>query len=191
MKEIINKNGLCIYAKGRGFYYSINGEDSIRFTPYKINGIKNQPDIEDIEKLLDSKDRQEILNSIKKIHEEHIDKVCKEIELVKEQIRKEKQLEEEQKQKDKKKKNKQRQIKIPIEFCKDIKELTPDKSIDSINYYTTKINDKEYIIDIIKTSDMKFFIKITDISNNDYKEIDFYEFKKNYVQPSLFDFFDI
>lgn len=104
---------------------------------------------------------------------------------------KEKQLEEEQKQKDKKKKKKQRPIKIPIEFCKDIRELTQDRSIDSINYYTTKINDKEYIIDIIKTSDMKFFIKITDISNNDYNEIDFYEFKKNYVQPSLFDFFDI
>ena len=81
-------------------------------------------------------------------------------------------------------------IDIPLTLCKDMKELTPNKSIESINFYKTNINDKEYLIDIIRTSNMNYYVRITDVTNG-YDEIDFNEFKKKYGQPSLFDFWDI
>ena len=193
MTKIFNKNGFCIYTKGRGFYYTINDRDPVRFSPYKINGEKNQQDIEDIKKLLDDEDKQEILDNIKKIHEEHVDQTWAEISAIKEQLEKEKQAEEDKKEAQKeanKKKGRTRPLKIPIEKCKDIKELTADKTIENSNFYVSKIDDKNYLIDIIKTSDMQFYVRITDITDG-YEEIDFNEFKKKYAQPSLFDFWNI
>ena len=84
-----------------------------------------------------------------------------------------------------------RKVKIPIQYCKSINEIQSDEEVDIINYYPITLDNHEYIIDVISTKQKHFYVRITDITNG-YKEIDFYEFKNKYSQPSLFDnFFNI
>jgi hypothetical protein len=110
------------------------------------------------------------------------------IRFLKKQSAEEKKIE---KEKEKQKKEKTRRIKIPLNYCYDYNEITIDENIEYINFYDTRINGHDYLIDIYKTTDNKFYIKIVDISDGNYKNVDFNEFKKKYAQPSLFDFFNI
>lgn len=110
------------------------------------------------------------------------------IRFLKKQSVEEKKIE---KEKEKQKKEKTRRIKIPLNYCYDYNEITIDDNIEYINFYDTKINGHDYLIDIYKTTDNKFYVKIVDISDGNYKNVDFNEFKKKNAQPSLFDFFNI
>lgn len=96
-----------------------------------------------------------------------------------------------EKEEKKKKKEKTRKINVPLNMCKDINEMLPCHEIDYMGFYETIIDDKLYIIDIYKTTDMKFFVRITNIDGDKYEVIDFNEFKKKHSQPNLFNFFDI
>ena len=107
-------------------------------------------------------------------------------ELLKAEKRKEKEEKE-----NKKKKERTRTLNVPMHLCKDINELTSEHIVDTINFYETVFNNKHYIFDIYKTTDMKFFIRITDVTDNAYNILDFNDFKKKYAQPNLFDYFDI
>lgn len=107
---------------------------------------------------------------------------------IKNQLIEEKKIE---KNKENIKKEKKRRIKVPLNYCYDYNDITTDEIIEYTNFYDTKINGHNCIIDMYKTTDNKFYVKIIDISNNDYKEVDFKEFKKKNAQPSLFDFFNI
>lgn len=89
-------------------------------------------------------------------------------------------------------KKKKRKIKIPISYCKDMNELSKQhKTIKSVNYYQTKIEQREYLFDIIETIDKQYYIHIVDITSG-YEDLDFNKFKARYSQPTLFDdFFNI
>lgn len=90
-----------------------------------------------------------------------------------------------------KKPKRKRNIKVPISYCKSIRELPVNEEIQTINYYSSVLDGNEYIFDIISTKQKHFYVKVTNITN-EYVEIDFNEFKSKYSQPSLFDdFFDI
>lgn len=110
------------------------------------------------------------------------------IKFIQKQLAEEKKIE---KEKEKQKKEKTRRINVPLNYCNDYNDLTLNDNIEYTNFYSTRINGHDYIIDIYKTTENKFFIKMTDITNEHYKNIDFNEFKKNNMQPSLFDFFNI
>lgn len=84
-----------------------------------------------------------------------------------------------------------RKVKIPLQCCKSIKEIPEVEDIKMINYYSSKIDGKEYLFDIISTKQGHFYVNVVDITNG-YNEIDFYKFKDKYCQPTLFDdFFEI
>lgn len=84
-----------------------------------------------------------------------------------------------------------RKLKIPLQCCKGINELQENEDIKMINYYSLKINSKEYLFDIISTKQGHFYVNVVDITDG-YNEIDFYDFKNKYCQPTLFDdFFEI
>lgn len=140
---------------------------------------------------------KDILNGDRYIYLRELDKLNKEeklkaiwnnIDFINKLLREEKKAD---KNKENKKKEKTRRIKVPLNFCYDYNDITTDEIIEYTNFYNTIINGHDYIIDIYRTTDNKFYVKIVDITNNNYKEIDFKEFKKKNAQPSLFDFFNI
>ena len=110
------------------------------------------------------------------------------IRYLKKQSAEEKKIE---KEKEKQKKEKTRRVKIPLNYCYDYNKITIDDNIAYMNFYETRINGHDYIIDIYKTTENKFYIKMVDISDGNYKNVDFNKFKKKNMQPSLFDFFNI
>ena len=120
--------------------------------------------------------------------EEKLNAVWNNIKYIKLQLIEEKKIEKEN-EKNKKKENKRR-IQIPLDYCRDINELTKDKTISYIGFYEQNINGNTYIFDIIGTIDKQFYVRVTN-TTNEYVEIDFNKFKAKYCQPSLFSFFDI
>lgn len=96
-----------------------------------------------------------------------------------------------EKEEKKKKSERTRKINVPLNMCKDISELMPCHEIDYTGFYETFIDNKYYIFDIYKTTDMKFFVSIVDVTDDGYELVNFCDFKKKYAQPNLFDFFDI
>lgn len=86
---------------------------------------------------------------------------------------------------------KERTLKIPLQLCSSIKVFPKGKTIEKINYYIAHVGNIDYLIDIFGTTDKYFYVNITDVTDNKYEEVDFNEFKRKYMQPSLFDFFDI
>lgn len=84
-----------------------------------------------------------------------------------------------------------RPVLIPLRMCKDVKDITSDKHIEYINFYKTRIENNDYLIDIYKTSDMMFYVQMFNITDDNYEQVDFNEFKRKHMQPSLYDFFDI
>ena len=88
-----------------------------------------------------------------------------------------------------KKKLKKRILKVPISDCYSMSQLSGE--IATVNYYETMIDNVNYLIDIISTKDKRFYVRMTDITNNRYEEIDFDKFKMKYKQPTLFDLWNI
>lgn len=112
------------------------------------------------------------------------------IEFIKNELRQEKKIE---KEKEKQTKNKKkRKIKVPLNYCFDYNDITLNDNIENINFYETTFNRRRYIVDMYKTMNKKYFVKLVDITDGIYEDINFNEFKKKYMQPNLFDdFFNI
>lgn len=86
---------------------------------------------------------------------------------------------------------KKRYIKVPVEMCKPISELTKNEHIIYNGFYEDNIKGVDYLIDIIQTSSNNYYVRLTDISDGKYEEVDFYKFKEENSEPNLFSFFDI
>ena len=89
------------------------------------------------------------------------------------------------------KKKGNRYVNVPLGMCRSIKELTSKEQIEYIGFYSKTIKDKEYLIDIIRTSSKNYYADITDVSNDMYNKVEFSVFKEKYGQPTLFDYFDL
>ena len=79
------------------------------------------------------------------------------IKFITNQLKEEKKIE---KEKEKQKKEKTRRLNIPLNYCHDYNDLTLNDNIEYTNFYSTRINGHDYIIDIYKTTDNNFFIKM-------------------------------
>lgn len=79
--------------------------------------------------------------------------------------------------------------KIPIECCKSINEI--NGLITCINSYTMNIQNQNIFIDLYECDEKYYFVRLIDITDDKYEEIDFDKFKQKYSQPTLFDFFEI
>lgn len=86
---------------------------------------------------------------------------------------------------------KNRITKVSISDCLSMDMLTSDSEIAMINFYEDIIDDVHYIIDIISTKNKKFYVRMTDVTDGKYEDVDFNEFKKKYAQPTLFDLWNI
>ena len=86
---------------------------------------------------------------------------------------------------------KKRYIKIPIDVCKPIIELTKNEHIIYTGFYEQNIKGIDYLIDIVQTSINNYYVRLTDISDGKYEDVDFYKFKEENSEPTLFSFFDI
>ncbi len=84
-----------------------------------------------------------------------------------------------------------RYIKVPIDACKPMSALTKNEHIVYNGFYEENIKGTDYLIDIIQTSLNNYYVKLTDISDGKYEEIDFEKFKEENSEPTLFSFFDI
>lgn len=84
-----------------------------------------------------------------------------------------------------------RYIKVPLNLCRPMNELSSNEHLEYIGFYSKEIDSKEYLIDIKQTTSNNYYVQITDVTDGNYKPIDLDWFKDKYGQPSLFDFFDI
>ena len=84
-----------------------------------------------------------------------------------------------------------RYLKVPINMCKDIKEIDRTEKKVYVGFYSKVIDNKEILIDIIQTDSNNFYVRLIDVTGGKYEDIDFYEFKEKYSEPTLFDYFDL
>lgn len=197
MKEqIFVKNNFTVYKIGSMYYFN-DGQNEYNFIPYIVNGekiyAKNEmiydlsDFIEHFNKYCPNEDIEPVLELINKYHIEDIKRILEKIEWIKQQ----KFGQEENKDNKEETTKRKRKVKIPLQYCKSIKEIPEIEDIKMINYYSSKIDGKEYLFDIISTKQGHFYVNVVDITN-EYNEIDFYDFKDKYCQPTLFDdFFEI
>lgn len=196
-KQILGTyNNFEVYKIGVLYYYYINGNEFC-FTPYVVcdeKQYKKKNIIYDINDFVEACKNytcddfiNRILDIIKKSHEEDIKSVWEKIDYIK-------QLKISQDDKDEKKntkpKKRKRLLKIPLNEVKDLKFICLDEIIVNINYYTTKLNNHEYIIDIYKTDKNNFYVTLVDITNG-YQEINIDQLKKKTNIQLSFDFFNI
>ena len=196
MKEIFKYNNFTVYKDGFMYYFS-DGKNEYNFIPYKVNGEKTYSkgksifDLSDFIKYFNEyckgENIEDVLDIIHKNHIEDVSKAWDNIEYI-ENLK----LGQDEKEKSKEEKSKRkRKVRIPLQCCKSIAEIPLNEEIDTIKYYNVSIDKHEYLVDIISTKQKHFYVGVTDITNG-YEEIDFYEFKNKYCQPTLFDdFFDI
>lgn len=192
---VMENNGISIYINDFSmFYYSIDNSELHEFKPYVVQNkqitYKGKSiileDINDLKNIIDkrcsSEFSKEVISYVKNKLKENIDNCLNRInEIDKLSIGS---------IKNKSKKESKRKIKINISLCKDIKYIGENEIITFYNFYKTTINNNDFIIDIYRTDINNYYVRIIDITN-DYKQINFNEFKRNYSQPSLFDFLDI
>ena len=82
-------------------------------------------------------------------------------------------------------------LKVPLSMCRSMNEIKHGEHILYGGYYEHHFDGKDLLIDILKTDANRFYVRITDTTDDKYDEIDFNEFKRKYAQPTLFDFLDI
>lgn len=80
---------------------------------------------------------------------------------------------------------------IPLSICNNMDDITPDKEIINIESYVKTLNKHDYLIDLLQTSDNKYYCKFTDITDNIYEEVDFEWMKQKYSSPTLFDYLGV
>lgn len=198
MREVLGTyNNIEVYKINTLYYYSIDGLE-YNFCPYIVNGYKkvdglSKRTIYDIKDFIDICDqyandefKNKIIEKISKYHEEDIDTVWKMIKYI-EQIRIGQEKDDDKKEKSKKRR---RPIQIPLTAVKDIKDIGKDEEIVYMNFYTTQYNNREYMIDIYRTNNNNFYVRIADVSDR-YVEISVDELKKKTSIQLTIDFLDI
>ena len=84
-----------------------------------------------------------------------------------------------------------RYLKVPISSCKDMNDIDVHEKKVYVGFYTKEIDSREILIDIIQTVNNSFYVKLTDVTDGRYDELDFNEFVKSHAEPTLFNYFDV
>lgn len=194
MMYIFKNEKLKVYKDGFMYYYSI-GNDVVNFIPYTVyRSMKKNEDevIVDINDFANAcsaycneDELNDILDNIHKSHLEDVDNIWNKIEFIK-KLKVNKNGKNKANDKNKDKNKNKRKLKILLNYCRDVKELTVNEDIKMINTYSTDFDKRTYIIDIISTLRNNFYVRIIDITDN-YETIELSKFKAKYAQPTLFD----